>query len=114
VGFEASRAGGNAYSQVISKRGDRRAGLARARSAIGLCGLAGLENAQAGSLSTGQRRLVELARCLAGPFSVLLLDEPSSGLDLGETQAFGRILRRVAGEEELTRAYLGHSDDIPI
>jgi ABC-type branched-subunit amino acid transport system ATPase component/branched-subunit amino acid ABC-type transport system permease component len=98
VGFEAGRAGGNAYSQVISKRGDRRAGLARARSAIELCGLAGLENTQAGSLSTGQRRLVELARCLTGPFSILLLDEPSSGLDLGETQAFGQILRRVVDE----------------
>ncbi len=36
---------------------------------------------QAGLLPTGQRRMVELARVLAGPFSVLLLDEPSAGLD---------------------------------
>jgi ABC-type branched-subunit amino acid transport system ATPase component/branched-subunit amino acid ABC-type transport system permease component len=98
VGFEASRAGGKAYAQVIARRGDRRAGLALARSMIGLCGLAGLEHVQAGSLSTGQRRLVELARCLAGPFAVLLLDEPSSGLDHAETEAFGRILRRVVDE----------------
>jgi ABC-type branched-subunit amino acid transport system ATPase component len=98
VGFEASRAGGHAYAQVIAKRGDRRAGLALARSMIELCGLAGLEHAQAGSLSTGQRRLVELARCLAGPFGVLLLDEPSSGLDHAETEAFGRILRQVVDE----------------
>jgi ABC-type branched-subunit amino acid transport system ATPase component/branched-subunit amino acid ABC-type transport system permease component len=98
LGFEASRAGGDAYAQVIAKRGDRRAGLALARSMIDLCGLAGLEHAQAGSLSTGQRRLVELARCLAGPFGVLLLDEPSSGLDHAETEAFGRILRQVVDE----------------
>jgi ABC-type branched-subunit amino acid transport system ATPase component/ABC-type branched-subunit amino acid transport system permease subunit len=98
VGFEASQAGGDAYAQVIAKRGDRRAGLALARSMIDLCGLAGLEHDQAGSLSTGQRRLVELARCLAGPFGVLLLDEPSSGLDHAETEAFGRILRRVVAE----------------
>jgi ABC-type branched-subunit amino acid transport system ATPase component len=98
VGFEASRAGGDAYAQVISKRGDRQAALARARSMIELCGLTGLEHAQAGSLSTGQRRLVELARCLAGPFGVLLLDEPSSGLDHAETESFGRILRRVVDE----------------
>jgi ABC-type branched-subunit amino acid transport system ATPase component/branched-subunit amino acid ABC-type transport system permease component len=98
VGFEASRAGGYPHSQVVSKRGDRRAGLALARSMIDLCGLAGVEHIQAGSLSTGQRRLVELARCLAGPFGVLLLDEPSSGLDHTETEAFGRILRRVVDE----------------
>ncbi|HEY6790976.1 MAG TPA: ATP-binding cassette domain-containing protein [Trebonia sp.] len=98
VGFEASRAGGGVHSQVIGKRGERQAGLALARSLLELCGLNGLADAQAGALSTGQRRLVELARCLAGPFSVLLLDEPSSGLDHQETEAFGQILRRVVAE----------------
>ena len=48
-------------------------------SALELCGIAELADEQAGLLSTGQRRLVELARCLAGRFDVLLLDEPSSG-----------------------------------
>jgi ABC-type branched-subunit amino acid transport system ATPase component/branched-subunit amino acid ABC-type transport system permease component len=98
VGFEASKAGGGVYSQVIARRGERRQGLALARSLLALCGLAGLEDAQAGALSTGQRRLVELARCLAGPFSVLLLDEPSSGLDHRETEVFGQILKRVVAE----------------
>jgi ABC-type branched-subunit amino acid transport system ATPase component len=36
-----------------------------------------------------------LARCLAGPFDVLLLDEPSSGLDRHETAAFGAVLQQV-------------------
>src|SRR6202012_5952348 len=98
VGFEASKAGGGVYSQVIGRRGERRQGLALARSLLELCGLAGLEDAQAGALSTGQRRLVELARCLAGPFSVLLLDEPSAGPAHRETEAFGQILKRVVAE----------------
>jgi ABC-type branched-subunit amino acid transport system ATPase component len=42
--------------------------------------------------------LVELARCLAGPFDVLMLDEPSSGLDRDESAAFADVLRRVVEE----------------
>jgi ABC-type branched-subunit amino acid transport system ATPase component len=57
-----------------------------------------LADRPAGVLSTGQRRLVELARCLAGPFRILLLDEPSSGLDRTETERFGAILQRVVQE----------------
>jgi ABC-type branched-subunit amino acid transport system ATPase component len=60
-----------------------------------LCGISELATLQAGALSTGQRRLVELARCLAGPFDVLLLDEPSSGLDRDETVRFGAVLGEV-------------------
>jgi ABC-type branched-subunit amino acid transport system ATPase component len=39
-----------------------------------------------------------LARCLAGEFELLLLDEPSSGLDHSETVAFGDVLQRVVAE----------------
>jgi ABC-type branched-subunit amino acid transport system ATPase component len=69
-----------------------------ASEALELCGISDLADRQAGELSTGQRRLVELARCLAGPFDLLLLDEPSSGLDRDETAQFGDVLRRVVDE----------------
>jgi ABC-type branched-subunit amino acid transport system ATPase component/branched-subunit amino acid ABC-type transport system permease component len=98
VGYEASLAGANAWSQVAAKRGDHARSHAVAMSNLELCGLQGLSGAQVGSLSTGQRRLVELARCLAGPFSMLLLDEPSSGLDRSETKEFGETLQRVVVE----------------
>ncbi|MEA3076189.1 MAG: branched-chain amino acid transport system ATP-binding protein livF [Actinomycetota bacterium] len=48
-----------------------------------------------GELSTGSRRIVELACILAQDPSVLLLDEPSGGVAQRETEALGPLLKRV-------------------
>ena len=50
------------------------------------------------SLPTGLARLVEMARALATSPSVLLLDEPSSGLNAGETHGVGEVLQQLAAE----------------
>ena len=95
LGRECAQAGAGVLAQLVARPAERKAAEAAAWSALELCGITHLAREQAGTLSTGQRRLVELARCLAGPFDVLLLDEPSSGLDHDETERFGEILRRV-------------------
>jgi ABC-type branched-subunit amino acid transport system ATPase component len=101
AGAEGCLAGANPISQFLAKPGQRAQVRARASEALRLCGVAELADTRVASLSTGQRRLVELARCLAGPFFMLLLDEPSSGLDREETKRFGAILRTVVAERKL-------------
>ncbi|HSS10981.1 MAG TPA: ATP-binding cassette domain-containing protein, partial [Acidimicrobiales bacterium] len=98
LGRESSLAGGHLVSQLFAPRHQLHEQQAAATAALDICGIADLADVQAGALSTGQRRLVELARCLAGPFDVLLLDEPSSGLDREETATFDEVLRRVVAE----------------
>jgi ABC-type branched-subunit amino acid transport system ATPase component/branched-subunit amino acid ABC-type transport system permease component len=101
LGHEAARAGFNPLTQVIAGPAGWRATQAAARDALQECGLEALADVQAGALSTGERRRVELARCLAGDFDFLLLDEPSSGLDHDETGRFADLLARVVDERGL-------------
>jgi ABC-type branched-subunit amino acid transport system ATPase component len=98
LGSEARHAGLNALQHLVSSPGTKRRVKEATFDALRQCDLLPLAHRTAGSLSTGQRRLVELARCLAGPFHVLLLDEPSSGLDRVETARFGEILLRAVAE----------------
>jgi ABC-type branched-subunit amino acid transport system ATPase component len=95
IGWEGSRAGLNPFSHLLALPAHKRAMERATAKALALCELEDVAQRPVSSLSTGQRRLVELARCLAGHFQILLLDEPSSGLDHVETERFGRILRRV-------------------
>ncbi len=98
LGREASMAGSNPVTQLFSRRGEKKVVNAAVDEAIELTGIGPLADLQAGLLPTGQRRMVELARALAGPFELLLLDEPSAGLDVNETERFGAILTGVVRE----------------
>lgn len=95
LGREAKLAGTSPFTQLVPRRGERATCADATAAALAACGIEGIADARAGLLSTGQRRLIELARCLAGDFQLLLLDEPSSGLDVSESEGFITILRDV-------------------
>lgn len=96
IAREARMAGPRALRQLVGRRFERGRAVEMAHQALARCGIEELAASFPPELSTGHRRLVELARAFNGEFEVLLLDEPSSGLDRSETERFGAILRDLA------------------
>ena len=101
LAHEAGLAGSNPLRHLLPRPGDRAEVDERVDAALVQCGIEDLAGQKAGNLTTGQGRLLELARVLAADFRILLLDEPSSGLDTGETERFGQVLREVIADRGL-------------
>jgi ABC-type branched-subunit amino acid transport system ATPase component/branched-subunit amino acid ABC-type transport system permease component len=73
-----------------------------------LLGLTGYRHHRTADLSTGTRRIVELACVLAQDPAVLLLDEPSAGVAQRETEALAPLLRRVRAATGCTLVIIEH------
>ena len=79
---------------------------------IELMGLGAFRDKFVAELSTGSRRIVDLAMSIAHDPAVLLLDEPSSGIAQKETEALGPLLRRIRDETDCAMLVIEH--DMPL
>ncbi|HZQ84637.1 MAG TPA: ATP-binding cassette domain-containing protein, partial [Acidimicrobiales bacterium] len=86
--------------------------LDRARSIVSLVGMEAFAGKFASELSYGTLRLLELACMLALEPSLLLLDEPASGISQGETEALGPLLRDIRAQTGATILIIEH--DMPL
>ncbi|MDI2130122.1 ABC transporter permease subunit [Yinghuangia seranimata] len=94
-----------------STRGER-AKKAEAHDLIDFLGLGRYADAFIADLSTGTRRIVELAGLLALDARVLCLDEPTAGVAQRETEAFGPLLHEI--RRELGAALIVIEHDMPL
>jgi ABC-type branched-subunit amino acid transport system ATPase component/branched-subunit amino acid ABC-type transport system permease component len=77
-----------------------------------LLGLLSLRHRPTGELSTGTRRIVDLACTLAQEPTVVLLDEPSTGVGQRETEALGGLLLEVRERTGCAMVVIEH--DMPM
>jgi ABC-type branched-subunit amino acid transport system ATPase component len=75
-------------------------------------GLQDVRDQLAATIPVGTARILELGRALCAGPSVLLLDEPSSGLDSDETKAFGALLKQTNQELGITILIVEHDMDL--
>ncbi|MCL6561253.1 MAG: ABC transporter ATP-binding protein [Firmicutes bacterium] len=71
-------------------------------------GLAGKETELARSLSYGEQRRLELARALAVKPKLLLLDEPTAGMNPKETEAMRQLILKLRDERRITILLIEH------
>jgi ABC-type branched-subunit amino acid transport system ATPase component/ABC-type branched-subunit amino acid transport system permease subunit len=94
-----------------SRRAERKK-ASDAADCIDFLGLGRYADAFICNLSTGTRRIVEMACLLAQSPSLLLLDEPTAGVAQRETEAFGPLIKRIQAELGATIVLIEH--DIPL
>jgi zinc transport system ATP-binding protein len=75
-----------------------RADRAAIDHALDVVGLPDRRHERVTSLSGGQQQRVLIARALAGEPTLLVLDEPTAGIDLHSQRAFADVIRRVTGD----------------
>jgi branched-chain amino acid transport system ATP-binding protein len=110
VGMHARLKGGilgSIFGTPGVRREERRAEV-RARELIHFAGLRGRADTLARNLPYGDQRRLEVARALATDPKLLLLDEPTAGMNPQETADFTEFVARLRDEQQLTVLLIEH------
>jgi branched-chain amino acid transport system ATP-binding protein len=105
------RGDGRLWKDLLGLGGPRGDEITRCDEVLGLLGLGDVGDEPIERLSLGQGRLVEVGRALMTAPKLLLLDEPSSGLDRTETAALAQTLREVQDEQGFAILLVEHDVD---
>jgi branched-chain amino acid transport system ATP-binding protein len=110
VGMHCRLRGGILGSIVRTPRVRReeREAYERARELLTYCGLPRRHEERANTLPYGDQRRLEVARALATQPKLILLDEPTAGMNPQETAAFTDFVRRLRDERGLTVLLIEH------
>jgi len=90
------------------QRREERQAAARARELLEFSGLRGKDESIARNMSYGDQRRLEVARALATQPKLLLLDEPTAGMNPQETADFTAFVERLRREQGLTVLLIEH------
>jgi branched-chain amino acid transport system ATP-binding protein len=106
-----SRLKANIFNSILRTRGVQREeeqAREKARELIRFAGLRRHEDEPAGDLPYGDQRRLEVARALATEPQLLLLDEPTAGMNPQESADFTAFVRRLRDESKLTVLMIEH------
>jgi branched-chain amino acid transport system ATP-binding protein len=102
---------GGVWRSILTTPGHRREeqeAQQRARELLAFSGLRGRTNEYAKNLPYGDQRRLEVARALATGPHLLLLDEPTAGMNPEETATFTSFVSRLRDEQDMTVLLIEH------
>ncbi len=98
----------NVFAAIVGwDREDRRGAEARAREALEFFGIDHLATERAGDLSHGHQRALGMAVAYASHPDIMLLDEPFTGMNPGETHQMMELMRKL-GRDGITILIVEH------
>jgi branched-chain amino acid transport system ATP-binding protein len=108
VAERAHRGDGRLWKDLLNRSAPRPDELQHVGDVLDLVGLTDVAATPVAALGLGTCRLVELARALVGEPTLLMADEPSSGLDVRETHQLATVLRTLQAERGMAVLLVEH------